>query len=92
MAMDDNVEPIRSHILPVMDAGREMVQYVAEQLANYVSENGEQPAAIAFVFVGPDKAASDTSAYSWTPLDDDRSRLQCCAVASAVLMKRALGI
>lgn len=87
-----NVEPIRDGIVPGIDSGREMVQFVAEKVAEYTRDNGAQPFAIAFVLVGPDHKDAATDAYSWTPTDEERSRLHCCAVASAVLMKRAIGV
>lgn len=88
----DNVEPIRSDITPAMDTGREMVQFVAEKINDYVNENGYPPASIAFVLVGPDNGDAHTIGQSWSPGDETRSRLHSCAVASAVLMKRALGL
>lgn len=84
--------PIRPDVEPAMNVGREMVQFVAEKINEYVNEHGFPPTSIAFVLVGPDRAEAQTIGQSWSPGDEDRSRLQCCAVASAVLMKRALGL
>lgn len=87
-----NITPIRPDVAPRMDITREMLQYVSECLNDYVAEHGEPPVSIAFVLIGPDKGDSVTNGYSWSPGDEDKSRLQSCAVASAVLMKRALGL
>ena len=78
------VEPIRSDVTPAMDAGREMLQFVAEKINDYVAAHGEPPASIALVLVGPDFAESATHASSWSPGDETKSRLHCCAVASAM--------
>ena len=88
----DKVSPIRPDVAPAMDIGREMIQFVAEKINEYVTENGYQPASIAFVLIGPDTGDAVTIGQSWSPGDENRSRLQCCATASAVLMQRALGL
>lgn len=83
--------PIRDDVVSALDVGREMVQYVAEQMNAYVAEHGE-PLAIAFVLVGRDRIGAQSVACSWAPSDDQSTRLHTCAVASAVLMQRALGL
>lgn len=88
----DNVAPIRPDVQPAMDIPREMIQFVAEKINEYVKENGCEPVSIAFALIGPDAGNSISSAWSWSPGDENRSRLQCCSVASALLMKRALGV
>lgn len=89
--MSDNVQPIREGIEPRLDIERELIDYAVERIHSYCKEYGP-PASIVFVLIGANKANTMTEAYSWTPQDEDSSRLQCCATASAVLMKRALGI
>ena len=88
----DNVAPIRPTVEPAMDVRREMVQFVAEEIARYVEQTGQEPFSIAFVLLGDDRGDAYSFVNSWTPGDENRSRLQCCATASALLMKRALGV
>ena len=85
-----SVVPITPNVEPQLDVEREMLDFVAMKLREYCAEHGE-PASIALVLLGGDTGDGYTIAYSWSPGDENRSRLQCCAVASAVLMKRALG-
>lgn len=85
------VTPIRPEVAPTLDVEREMLDFFTMRLRQYVDQYGE-PRSLAIVFVGPDSGASVSEASSWTPTDDNSSRLQCCATASAVLMKRAIGV
>lgn len=85
------VTPLRPDVMPALDVEREMLDFVAMKLRDYVTETGASPRSIALVLVGPDHGDALSIGYSWTPGDEESSRLQCCAVASAVLMKRAIG-
>lgn len=84
------VTPLRPDVMPALDVEREMLDFVTTRLREYCADHGE-PRSIAFVLVGPDTGDATTIAYSWTPTNEEASRLQCCATASAVLMKRAIG-
>lgn len=83
--------PIRRDVLPKLDVEREMLAFVDEKLNDYRRQYGEPPFAIAMVLVGPDKSDSASSACSWAPGNEDSSRLMTCSVASALLLKRAIG-
>lgn len=85
------VTPIRPEVAPKLDVEREMLDFFAMKLRDYVAENGE-PRSVAFVLVGPDRGDASSTAYSWAPGDEESSRLQCCATAAAVLMKRAIDV
>ena len=85
------VTPIRPEVAPTLDVEREMLDFFAMNLRGYIEEHGEPPRSLAFVLVGPDRGDACSTGYSWTPGDEESSRLHCCATASAVLMKRAIG-
>lgn len=91
-AMSADVHPITADVQPQLDIEREMLDYVSMKLRDYVTGNGEPPFAIALVLVGRDHGEAKTEASSWAPGDEDSSRLHTCAVAAAVLTKRALGV
>lgn len=84
--------PIRPDVEPTLDIEREMADHVRESVRDYIAENGGPPVTIAFVLIGPDDGAHAAIARSWSPGNEQRSRLQACATAAAVLMKRALGL
>lgn len=90
--MGSNVSPIGPGIVPEIDVEREMIQFVAEKLRDYRETYGMVPEGIAVVFVGQDHSDGVSVAQSWSPGNEERSRLHCCAVGSALLMKRALGV
>lgn len=84
--------PIRPDVVPALDVEREMADHVRETVREYIEENGVPPVTIAFVLIGEDDGAAATIARSWSPGREERSRLQACATAAAVLWKRALGL
>lgn len=84
--------PIKPGIVPKLDVEREMLGFVGDKLREYIEEYSEPPAAIAFVLIGPDRGDAAAVAYSWNPRNENTSRLQTCSTASALLMKRALGL
>lgn len=88
----DNIAPIRSDVAPQLDVEREMLDFVALQLQSYRADYGCAPASIALVLVGDATGDEGTDATSWTPANDRMSRLHVCAIAAAVLWKRALGV
>ena len=92
LAMSADVHPITADVQPTLDIEREMLDYVAMKLRDYVTAIGEPPFSIALVLVGRDHGEAKTEASSWAPGDEDSSRLHTCAVASVALTKRALGI
>lgn len=84
-----DIVPIKPEIEPTIDVEREMLDFTAMKLRDYVQEYGA-PASIALVLIGPNKAGSHTLAYSWSP-KDSTSRFHTCSVAAMALSKRALG-
>lgn len=86
------VVPISQDVLPRTNTEQEMLDFVAIQLQNYRSDYGCSPVTIAVVLIGEDDANGYTDANSWSPTNEQRSRLQACATAAAVLWKRALGL
>lgn len=90
--MGNNVTPIASGVIPEIDVEREMIAYIAEQIRDYREAYGISPDSIAVVLIGEDHGDAVTRVHSWSPRNEEKSRLHCCAVASAMLMKRALGI
>lgn len=84
--------PIRSDIEPTVDVEREMVDYCRDRLAAYCKKHGTPPATIAIALVGSNHAEAVSEAYSWSPKDENLSRLHACSTAAALLFKRALGL
>lgn len=84
--------PIRPDVVPSLDVEREMVDHVRETIREYIEEHGGPPVSIAFVLIGPSEGDTAATARSWSPGNEQRSRLQVCATASAMLMKRALDL
>lgn len=88
--MIDNVQPIRDGIEPTLDIERELIEYAIDKIRRYCEEHGP-PASIALVLIGEARGDAKSQAYSWSPGDDNSSRLHTCSVASAMLMDRAIG-
>ena len=90
--MNNDVAPIRPDIEPTVDVERELRDYTWDRIRGYVERNGEPPVSIAIVLLGRDHGGSADEAHSWSPGEEERSRLHCCSTASALLLKRALGL
>lgn len=84
--------PIRPDVVPTVDAEREMLNFFAAKLRENCDLNGRPPHSVAFVFVSHDKVGQQTEGYSWSPTDEESTKLHTCSVASAVLLKRAVGL
>lgn len=86
------VTPISKGLVPSIDVEREMISFVAERLRKYREDYGVVPTSIAVVLVGADEGDAYSVAHSWSPADENKSLLQVCSTAAALLWKRALGL
>jgi hypothetical protein len=89
--MNDTPVPIRPGIEPSLDVAREMRDYAWAQIENYIKEHGEPPASIAVALIGPDRADAFSQANTWTPTNENTSRLHACSIAATLFLNRALG-
>lgn len=85
-----DVTPIRSGIIPEIDAGREIVDWCATSIRNHLHEIEGLPRGVALVLIGrgPD-GRTYTTVNSWSP-DDSASRFETCSLASTLFLQRAM--
>lgn len=94
---DDRVRPIRPDIKPEFNAEHELVDWCRSYIRDNLAANeGRTPRTIALVILGgvfrdeDGTLSSHTTTTSWSP-DDSALRSEGCALAAALLMKRATG-
>jgi len=81
--VSENIQPIRSDIVPELDVEREMIDFCMAKVREFAKERGE-PRSIALVLIGEN---ADHVA-SWTPkLKTDRREVR--AYAGARLLRDA---
>lgn len=86
-----SVVPIRDGIEPEIDVEREMLDYVRDKLKEYREAYGEPPGSIALALIGEPRGDAGSLAHSWSPKNDNASRLHTCGAAATMFMHRALG-
>lgn len=82
--------PIRDGIRPRMDFGRELLDFCTTKIAGFTEDYDAPPTTIAPVLSGEKDGQRFTDAYSWDAAEK-RTKLETCSLASAVLLKRAIG-
>lgn len=82
--------PIREGVEPRIDTGRELLDFCQSKIAQYAEEYGSPPTSIAMVLSGEKNGCRATDAYSWDA-SETWTQLITCSVASAMMMKRAIG-
>lgn len=82
--------PIRAGVEPALDVEREMRDYCWQKIREYTEAYGP-PSEIALVLLGKNEVDAMCLAHSWSP-SDTGTRLRTCAAASALLLKRSLGL
>ena len=81
--------PLRPGIVPEVDFGRELLDFCATRITQYIDDNCTAPTSIALVLSGHDDDRRYTDAYHYDA-SETRTKLETCSVASAVLLKRAM--
>lgn len=86
------VTPIRDGVEPAVDVAREMRDFTWAKIDEYCQNAGRPPHSIAFVLLGsPIDGEGLSIAHSWSPADENTSRMHACATAALLLNLRASG-
>ena len=87
--MSEVVTPIRKDVDPKLDEERELLDWCMTQVRRHKKHCS--PTSVAIVLLGhTDDGKFITTINSWS-LDEKRTRIETCSVASTLLLQRAMG-